>query len=291
MLRILIPTIKDDDEGFSWLFGLCRRLKDYKEDVTFDFSRSSILYQNAVAFLGGMIRLLQRNGAKVFLDRRSLNSQVKSRLMQNGFFTHFGLTKTKFLTGHSIAYREEKNQEKDSQIAYLKNEWLGKGWIHISELLTNAIVSKVWELYANAFEHGKSLVGVFICGQHYPQDQSLKLTFIDFGVGIPVNVRTFLNDPTMSDAQAMKWAFVSGHTTVRDEIGRGLGLHLIREFIKANSGHMEIYSHNGCVRIEKGQDTYSLFPVFFPGTIINITLICDEKYYKFSTESDDRPLF
>ncbi len=54
-------------------------------------------------------------------------------------------------------------------IAYLKTKWLGRGWITVSTRLRDAIVGRVWKIYANAFEHSHSPVGIFSCGQHYPR--------------------------------------------------------------------------------------------------------------------------
>ncbi len=62
------------------------------------------------------------------------------------------------------------------------------------------------EIYANAFEHGRTDIGVFSCGQHYPKLGELKLTVIDFGVGIPRNVRDFLKNSNLPADEALKWA-------------------------------------------------------------------------------------
>jgi hypothetical protein len=89
-------------------------------------------------------------------------------------------------------------QDKEILADYLKTKWLGCGWIHVSPSLQDAIVGRVWEIYANAFEHAQSSIGVFSCGQHYPKMKELKLTVVDFGVGIPSNVRLFMRNTNIS---------------------------------------------------------------------------------------------
>jgi hypothetical protein len=85
--------------------------------------------------------------------------------------------------------------DKEDLIHYLKMKWIGRGWVQVSPLLRDVIVGTVWEVYANAFEHSQSEIGVLSCGQHYPKLDLLKLTVLDFSVGIPFNVREFKKNP------------------------------------------------------------------------------------------------
>jgi hypothetical protein len=59
----------------------------------------------------------------------------------------------------------------------------------MTDAVQDAVLGNVWELYTNAFEHGKSPVGVLSCGQYYPKIRTVRLAIGDFGIGIPDNVR------------------------------------------------------------------------------------------------------
>lgn len=189
--NLIIPTINDEEQDFDCLFQLWQRVniicnKGTYSKVIFDFSKCKFLRQNAVAFIGGLARLIKYHNIQVILNEKTLQCKIKENLNKNGFLKFFGNCRD-YHQGNSIPYREdqEENKDKDAIVSYLSEEWLGKGHIAVSQELQNAIVSTTWEIYANAFEHSQTNVGVFSCGQYYPHLCKLKLTVVDFGVGIP----------------------------------------------------------------------------------------------------------
>lgn len=294
MVTLNVPTINDDLSDFDNLFALWNQANDDSLVVTFDFSRCWFLKQNAVAFLGGLGRLIQSRNGSVTFNWNTLQDNIKTNLEQNGFISTFRRSIGPW-TGNSIPYREDFNENASSIMDYLKTKWLGRGWVHVSELLRDAIVGRVWEIYANAFEHGQSPIGIFSCGQRYPYHHELKLTVVDFGVGIPSNVRLFFRDDPrsrfLSAASCLKWAFESGTTTKPNGTSRGMGLDLLKNFVKVNRGRLEIFSHEGYALISEGQETFMNRQTFFEGTLVNITLRCDESYYQLSSEVIDEPIF
>lgn len=295
-ITLSIPTINDyTTADFDVLFNLWNQVNNDNLDVTFEFSQCNFLRHNAVAFLGGLARLIEERHVKVTLDWSTLkNNWVRTNLAQNGFMAAFGHSSGPW-SGNSIPYREDLRQDKAVLVDYLKTKWLGRGWVHVSERLRDEIVGRVWEIYANAFEHGQSPVGIFSCGQHYPDHHELKLTVVDFGVGIPSNVRLFFKDKpraeSLSAASCLKWAFQRGTTTKPNGTSRGMGLDLLKEFVKLNKGKLEIFSHEGYALIDESHEIFMNRQTFFEGTLVNITLRCDESYYHFASETTDEPLF
>jgi hypothetical protein len=170
--------------------------------------------------------------------------------------------------------------------------WLGKNWVKVSDALRVEVVSRVSEAYSNVFEHAKSGVGVFSCGQHYPKKHLLQLTLVDFGVGIPSNVR--LHHPHipaehLPAAKCVEWALQRGTSTQPG--GRGLGLDLLASFVRVNGGRMEIFSHEGHALVTKDQTAFTARPVHFEGTLVNVALRCDERYYHLKSEHPPGELF
>ena len=166
-------------------------------------------------------------------------------------------------------------------LSYLDEQWLGRGWVEVSQAIKDEIIHNVLEIYSNAFEHGMSDIGVFTCGQRYPYLKTLKLTVIDFGVGIPANIRQFLQNSSMLASDAFKWAFQPGKTTRRSRVPGGTGLDSLKNFLKSKQGKIEIYSHDGYALIDESQEIYQSAPTFFEGTLINITIKCDVNYHSF----------
>ncbi|MFH1097455.1 MAG: ATP-binding protein [Candidatus Desantisbacteria bacterium] len=288
-----VPTINDyTAANFDVLFNLWNQINNDNMDVTFEFSNCKFLPHSAVAFLGGIIRLIQARGGIVRLVLDSIPTKVKANLEKNGFLSILGFGGVS-KTGNSIPYREDSYQDKVVLVDYLKMYWLERGWVHVSEMLKDVIVGTVWEIYANAFEHRESPVGIFSCGQYYPRRHELKLTVVDFGVGIPSNVRLFFKpDPraqSLSAASCLKWAFQRGMTTKPDS--RGMGLDLLKEFVKLNKGKLEVFSHEGYAIIDSEQEQFVNRTTFFEGTLVNITFICDESHYRFASERVEEPLF
>jgi hypothetical protein len=289
-LILKIPTINDNPKDFDYLFQLWQQVQEDTKEIIFDFSRCNFLRQNAVAFLGGLARQLESRGSKVIFDWDTVKKRVCMNLKQNGFMYTFNGGEEPW-QGNSIPYREDQYQNQDALVDYLAEQWLGRDWVHISDLLRNVIVGTTWEIYANAFEHGQTDIGVFSCGQHYPNLGEVKLTVVDFGVGIPHNVRDFHKNSNIRADEALKWAFQRGTTTRSGDVTGGIGLDYLKQFVHINKGKLQILSHDGCAIIDEKQEIYENRQTFFGGTLVNITLLCDESYYALDFESDDELLF
>lgn len=289
---IEIPRINDGPADFAALFNIWSQVNDYFEDIRFDFSHCGFLRPNAVAFLGGLARLIESRMGKAVFDWNTLhNSWVRTTIRQNGFAGSFGDLSAPW-DGTSIPYREDPEFRPDEVAEYLSENWLGKGWVHVSDALKNAIVERVLELYVNAFEHSESQIGVFSCGQYFRNLNQLQLTLVDFGIGIPANVRGYLKQvrpdlpaERLSAEDCLKWAFQRMTTTKPGKTSRGVGLDLLKSFIQVNRGALTVYSNDGCAVITVDQESYTSFSPAFEGTIFHITLTCDETYYCLAGET------
>lgn len=290
-VSIYIPKVNDKLKDFDNLFLIWQQVIESKSDIIFDFSKCYFLRPNAVAFLGGLIRLAQNRSRNITIKKDTVHKNIKMNLQQNGFMYAFCEDKEPW-QGNSIPYREDPKQDKDGLVCYLAEQWLGRDWVHMGQNLRNVIVGTVWEIYANAFEHGHTEIGVFSCGQHYPNLNQLKLTVVDFGVGIPYNVRQFQNNHTLAADKALEWAFQAGTSTRRGAVAGGVGLDYLKRFVKINRGKVEFFSHDGYVAIDENQEIYQNRQTFFQGTLVNITLQCDEALYILDSDADDEePLF
>ena len=292
---LCLDTISDRPGHFDKLFRICHAIAQLPEDcldITIDFHYCEFLGHTGVAFLGGLAHLIQARGGCVNFNWGSLRSNIRMNLAQNGFLYHFGYGSSSW-DGNSIPYRCDLHHEATALGDYLRYKWLGKGWVNISSGLQEAITGQVSEIYLNAFDHSQSEIGVFSCGQHYPNKGMLQLTVIDFGIGIPACVRSLPQNAPFTTKEALFWALEPGNTTKQNGISRGLGLNLLQDFVTKNHGNLMIFSHDGYVTIGDNGVSYENKDINFSGTLVNIALRCDERYYCLASEvpSIDEPLF
>jgi len=289
-IRIYFPTANDDAVDFLKLFRLYSNTLAVASNIVFDFSQCSFLRQNAVVFMGGLARSVQQRGMQVRFDVSTMRDRLKTNLSQNGFLRAFGFGIGPW-AGNSARYREDVVPNADDIVEYISDQWLRDEWVSFSPRLRNAITGRIWEIFANAFEHSESEVGVVSCGQLYPRLREMCFTIADFGIGIPGKVRRFYGDPALKDSACLKWAFKRGTTTSRGTVGRGLGLDVLKEFIGLNSGRLEVFSGCGWGCIQPGGEQYTDLGSGFDGTLVNISLRCDEAYYRFKHEDDETVVF
>lgn len=88
-LILKVPTINDKPKDFDCLFQLWQQVQENVEEVIFDFSNCHFLRQNAVAFLGGLARLVESRGGKVTFDWGTVKKHICMNLKQNGAMIFF----------------------------------------------------------------------------------------------------------------------------------------------------------------------------------------------------------
>jgi hypothetical protein len=282
-----VPRIYTASEHYNHLFQIWHEITQLPQanlDITLDFQKCSFLSHNGVAFLGGLARFVESRSGKVNFQWDTLQPAVRTNLAQNGFLHKHGVDQPPW-DGNSIPYRIDYHPSPQEINEYLAHRWLGKRWVNISPGLQNTIVSRVWEIYDNALTHSQSEIGIFSCGQHYPKQKELHLTAIDFGIGIPTKVRSLPENLNLTSLQALEWAFHSGNSTATPGTSRGMGLHILQEFLTKNQGRLKIYSNDGYVSIKNGKIEYSQQKFNFSGTFVNIAFQCDESYYCLASEA------
>ena len=287
---VAVPTINDQPADFDRLFQLLapvemKVLSQPKLRVEVDFSQCQFLQQNGVILLGGMARAVESRGGYVRFRWDTLAPKVRLNLHKNGFLAAFGLAGRpvpKDKDNNTIAYREHGIPQKNEVIEYLRKDWLDRGWISVSKQLRDALVGSLWEIYANAGEHASSRIGVISCGQYYPRLRRVKLTIVDFGIGIPENVGQYFGRPVRA-YKALQWAFTAG-TSTKPDLGRGLGLSIVKELVKVNKGGLGVFSNRGHLAIDEKGEVYGERAVSFSGTIVTIELRCDKLHYCFVRE-------
>lgn len=312
-----LPSIRDDEKGYSYLFRLVQNVfENPYRHFDFNFKKCAVLDQNAVAILGGIARYVDahntfantlRSGllfpiCGVMFRVDSMSQLISKQLIENNFLSHFSKENfSGYPVGDYIGYRQHQDYLDPTEIAvHLHEQWLSDEKISISPILKNAIVSRILEIFLNAYGHGISnsgqpSLGVTSCGHYDKKERALKLTVVDFGCGIIESVKRYLNTG-IDDIEAMQWALTTGNSTKTDsvyaDIPRGLGFGLLSEFVSLNAGKLSVYSNSCYASVGKdGEYTVSKMKTAFNGTMVNITVNCDGRHYKFISESAESEQF
>ena len=56
--------------------------------------------------------------------------------------------------------------------------------------------------------------------------------------------------------------------------------------MRLNQGKLEIYSNDGYTIVDKDGERYENRDISFEGTVVHITLRCDENLYRFRDEAE-----
>ena len=311
---ISVPTIKDDDSGYYKILKIAREvLDDPKRHFDFDFSGCSKIEHNAVVVLGalaryvdfqntlssrvfsGMIGTRAFASAGVMFRVNTMSEIVFNHLLENSFLSHFSSGYgVDYPSGGYIGYREHNNLLDADKIAdHLQEEWLSADKLSLSSLLKSAVVSRIFEIFMNAYGHGVSVqdidkLGVYSCGQYDRKEKKLNISVLDFGPGIVRNVKS--SNPSLKDSlAAMRWALVRGNSTRTDskvaEMPRGLGFDLLNEFVCINDGELRIYSNDVVAMSSKPLGfIVEKSKLAFDGTLVSININCDDRHYQFASE-------
>lgn len=301
--HIRMPTIRSDEFGFETSLKLAKIITtDPKNYYVLDFSNCSKLSHNGTVLLGGLINYIHNQryvnkeiyrkkivwtGVSILED--TMSPLLIKNLTSNNFFDYFQndrhLTPIKFNNGYT-GYREHKSILDETELtSYLENEWLSNDKLNLNSSKKGEIISKIIEIFMNAYGHGVlqqkyKKLGVYSCGEYDKRERKLHLSVLDFGIGIAKNVIRHSN--ITDEIEAMKWALVQGNSTNTDsqnkEMARGLGLALLSDFVKKNEGELRIYTNNvKSFSNKEGSFTISHNDYYFPGTLVSITINCDDR--------------
>lgn len=170
-------------------------------------------------------------------------------------------------------------------------EWARADVLHfmpsLSDRLGKRIVENLWEIVHNSLIHGEGANGVSVSGQFYPTMGYFEVAFYDSGFGIPGRVKDFRAiKMTARDHECIEWALQKGNSTRPLGETGGLGLHLLRDFLRVNHGSIQIVSGNGYFgQDEYGQSSFLTLRNPIAGTLVNMRVVFDDNLYQLEGEA------
>lgn len=287
-ITIKVPTkVENDLEGFNFFIDLYEDVKDIKNKrVILNFSKTRWFEANLTAVLGAILTDSKINNNVIIIDK--ISASIKRILRKNHFLKKLEIEDDLEDTyGTTIKYYEFSAEEKDEFQKYIKNEFLPKININMTEEFTKDFRVALEELFQNARLHGRCS-SIYACGQFYFSHKTVKFTIVDLGDTIIENVKNKFNDNSIKADSAIEWATIDGNTTRKEGETGGIGLPLLIDFLQSNKGKMQIISSNGYWEKGYGERYSSCYKNEFPGTIVNIEVnVSDNKKYESKKEKRD----
>jgi len=287
-MRLNVGTIQSNCSGFDSIADIANQTRALFLDlVELDFSSCSFFEANMTAPLYTVIARLRDELNDVSIN--NMQSSVETILKKNRFLTVFNQPKLIDYNQTTLPFKIFKLTAGEQFNDYLSRYMKGKGIPTMSEALTKRFRQSLLEIFLNADIHSKSKSGVFVCGQFYPQKHRMDFTIADAGIGIRENVKQFTKRKVNS-VNAIRWALTEGNTTKTQNQPGGLGLKLIKDFLKLNKGKLQIVSRFGYYEFAANNEVYTKMDNDFPGTCVNIEINTEDTssyYLKSELKSED----
>ncbi len=285
-----LPTIHSQREGFERLASLAADAeKLYAERLEIDFSKCGFFDANMAASLAAVLARIGDDLNAVEIVK--VPSGIEHILRKNRFLLSYGYNAIDDVNQTTLPYRRIQLSDAGRFEDYLNRHLKGKGIPRMTEGLGKRFKQSIFEVFQNAVIHSHSRLGVFVCGQFFPQVQRLDLTIADAGVGIRTNVRNYLGIK-ISSKEAIRWALQEGHTTKTGPQPGGMGLQFLKEFIVLNKGKIHIASRQGFYEYRDGQESFQKLAADLPGTAVNLEINTgDTSKYRLRSETSPNNIF
>lgn len=285
----LYNAIQSEYEGFVQLIELDSKLAECLiEDIEIDMSNVNWFAANMCSPLGAILYKSSQNLNTVSIT--NFNPKVESILTRNGFLCNYGRPAKVDAQETTIKYFRLEPADDRFFGDYMEKYLVGKGIPQMSAGLTKKFMESIFEIFSNAAIHSNTELGIFTCGQYFPNKHRLDFTIADLGMGIRRNIFE-TRGLDLSAENAIDWAVKGKNTTKTGNIPGGLGLKLLREFIELNTGRIQIISDKGYWEQQNdAQIVTRSFEHAFPGTVVNIEInASDTRSYclKSELQSDD----
>lgn len=289
-MKISLPDIKSDYVGFSKLIHLASQLDDAAfETIELDCSRVVWIDANMCAPLGAILYKTGRELNTVKLV--NLPAAIQKILSKNAFLSSYGIAKTPDTYGTTMEYKRFEPKDDRYFAAYVEQHMVGKGIPKMTTALQKKFRESIFEIFSNAVIHSGTRMGIFACGQFFPKKSIVDFSIADLGIGIKRNLAQSMKINLPAE-KAIEWATEGNNTTKRGNIPGGLGLKLLREFIRLNKGKIQIASDTGYWQFARGQVVTRTFPSPFPGTVVNIEInTADKNTYRLASETKTDDIF
>ncbi len=275
-----ITTHKLGKKSIEFMTKIHKNIIDNEIDsIIIDLQYYEYVHPSFAVIIASFLYLgyFYKKDVKICFNRE--NAKSIDFLLTSGIVEHFIVNNNADIgtldIKNRVAFKRFIKLEDTIQTVY---EILDKAPVKVSDELKGDLISKISEIFSNAFDHGKSEIGVFGCG-YINSSNNFSFSVYDAGIGICTNVNNYLPEK-LSPKKAIEWAFKQGNSTLNGKVDfpRGAGLNLLESFIIANDGRIDVVSENVYYKIKNGEKKTKKLKYPLIGTMFSITIRSDKKY-------------
>jgi hypothetical protein len=245
---------------------------------------------NMSAALGAVLDKFTANLNDIHFDY--IDNQIKNILLKNDFLTYYGKKRAIDHYNTTIKYQRLKPTDGKYFKNYVIYELIEGHTADLPRMTTGVkekIVEAIYEIFVNAQIHSEAQF-IYTCGQFFPQKNKIEFTIVDTGIGFREKINKRFNS-NLTSTQALKWA-VQDKKTTKVGVSGGIGLAVLKEFIRMNKGKMQIVSKDGFYQFDGITEVLLMFTGEFPGTIVNLQFRTDDRNnYLLQSELDLNDIF
>lgn len=285
-----LGTVYSQKQGFEQLATFAAEAKHLWADrVEVDFSHCRFFDANMASPLAAVLARIADNLNAIEIV--NVPKAIERILRKNRFLVPFGYDRIEDVNHTTLPFRRIQLSDQGRFADYLNRYLRGRGIPRMTEGLENVFRQSIFEVFQNAVVHSESRLGVFVCGQFYPQLQRLDLTIADAGIGIRSKVRHRLGN-RISSVGAIRWALQKGHTTKTGPHPGGVGLKFLKDFVALNCGKIQIASRFGFYEFHGNEEKFEKLSADLPGTTVNLEInTADTNDYCLSSEIAPEDIF
>ncbi len=248
-------------------------------DFVFDFSNLNWIDGVGITVFCNSIRWLLKHGVKcAFSGHFAPHNDALLYLDDCGFFEEYlgaRLRPEARVRPTTLPLTMVRQVESYGWLKGTFTPWMARA-LATPPATLHCIETCVAELFQNIKDHS-SLESGFIHLQHFPNQELVKITVSDFGVGIPHRMKAAFGE--MPDGEAIRQATLNGVTTRSRENNGGVGLNYLIETVGANHGTVRIHSHQGAVFCRNDEQGTAVLVLpgngNYPGTLVDVMLRTD----------------
>lgn len=290
-MRFSLPQIRHSYSSFERLAYLYTQTKEcILDDIEIYMGETDWFDADMCAAFGAILYSLGKRLNEVSLI--DIPQRVERILSKNGFLSHYGRARIPDQYDTTIAYRRFDVEDDHYFANYIESELIYRSEIpEMSPTLLKKFRESIFEIFSNAVLHSSTDLGIFSCGQFFPNRNRLDFTVADLGVGIPQNIKEYTK-LKLTPEKAIAWATEEFNTTKRGNLPGGLGLKILCDFIDLNGGCIQIVSDAGYWQRKDCKIVNKLLKYPFPGTTVSVEInTADQHTYSLTSELTPENIF
>ena len=283
-MRFYLPVIHHDHASFEALTSLYAKTREcIFDEIEIDMQTTRWFDADMCAAFGAILYSLGRKLNEINLTH--IPPAVEAILSKNSFLSHYGRVKIPDRWETTISYQRFDLKDDRYFAGYIEDELIDRSEIPKMSLgLLKKFRESIFELFSNAVLHSHTNLGVFSCGQFFPNRNRLDFTVADLGVGMCKNIKDYTGCK-LSPEEAIIWAAEEYNTTKSGNVPGRLGLKLLCDFIDLNGGCIQIVSDAGYWRRKDSEVLTKPLSYPFPGTVVSVEInTADTSIYQLTSE-------